>query len=212
PRYFVDATTFSVLPLNQSYRPVLQTTFAIDYRLGGGYNPLAFQIDTFIWYVLLLIAIAALYLSITRDAWLTLAAASIYALHPVCAETVNYIVQRGDLLSTLGVVAALVVYVRWPAQRRSGVYLIPFVLAALVKPPALVFPALLAAYLALFERDARIARSVAPSAVVTIVLAWWLAHMTPPTATTGAADAARYLWTQPFVAMRYFAMFFMPTG
>ena len=42
PRYFTDATTFSVLPLNQSYRPVLQTTFAIDYWLGGGYTPLAF--------------------------------------------------------------------------------------------------------------------------------------------------------------------------
>jgi tetratricopeptide (TPR) repeat protein len=36
--------------------------------------------------------------------------------------------------------------------------------------------------------------------------------MTPPTATTGASDAARYLWTQPYVAMRYFTMFFMPAG
>src|SRR5260221_553101 len=49
PRYFVDATTFSVLPLNQAYRPVLQTTLAIDYRIGGGYRPLAFQVDTFVW-------------------------------------------------------------------------------------------------------------------------------------------------------------------
>src|SRR3954469_6482029 len=31
PRYYTDATTFSVLPLNQSYRPLLQTTFALDY-------------------------------------------------------------------------------------------------------------------------------------------------------------------------------------
>jgi tetratricopeptide (TPR) repeat protein len=212
PRYFRDATTFSVLPLNQSYRPVLQTTFAIDYWLGGGYNPLAFQIDTFIWFVLLLVAMASLYLSITRDAWVTLVAISVYALHPVCAETVNYIVQRGDLLSTLGVVGALVIYVRWPAQRRTGLYLIPFVLAALVKPPALVFPALLAAYLALFDRRARIAPSIAPAVVLTIVLAWWLSHMNPPTATTGASDGARYLWTQPYVAARYFLMFFAPTG
>jgi len=212
PRYFRDATTFSVLPLNQSYRPVLQTTFAIDYWLGGGYNPLAFQIDTFMWFILLLAATAALYFSITRDAWVTLVAVSIYALHPVCAETVNYIVQRGDLLSTLGVVLALVIYVRWPAQRRFGLYLIPFVLAALVKPPALVFPALLAAYLALFDRKTSIARSVAPSVAVTIALAWWLSQMTPPTATTGAADAARYLWTQPYVAARYFLMFFVPAG
>jgi len=54
PRFFSDATTFSSLPLNQSYRPVLQTTLAVDYRLGGGYDPIAFQIDTFVWFVALL--------------------------------------------------------------------------------------------------------------------------------------------------------------
>src|SRR5262249_44965198 len=51
PRYFIDATTFSVLPLNQTYRPILQTTLAIDYFVGRGLNPVAFQIDTFIWYL-----------------------------------------------------------------------------------------------------------------------------------------------------------------
>ena len=42
PRYFIDATTFSVLPSNQTYRPLLQTTFAIDYWIGG-YNPSSFR-------------------------------------------------------------------------------------------------------------------------------------------------------------------------
>jgi tetratricopeptide (TPR) repeat protein len=191
---------------------VLQATFAIDYWLGGGYNPLAFQIDTFIWYVLLLWATAALFMTITRDRWVTLVATSVFALHPVCAETVNYIVQRGDLMSTLGVVAAIVFYVKWPEKRRYGLYLIPFVLAALVKRPALVFPVLLAAYLALFDRRAPIARSIAPSLAVTLALAWWLSYMTPPTATTGASDGARYLMTQPYVIARYFLMFFVPTG
>ena len=212
PRYFTDATTFSVLPLNQSYRPVLQTSFAIDYWLGGGYNPVAFQIDTFVWYLLLLGATAALFMTITRDRWITLIATAIFALHPVCAETVNYIVQRGDLLSTLGVVAALVIYLRYPSKRRSGLYLIPFALAVLVKPPALVFPALLAAYLALFDRRTSIARAVAPPVAVSIALAAWLSYMTPATATTGASDGARYLLTQPYVAARYFVMFFLPTG
>jgi len=221
PRYFTDATTFSVLPLNQSYRPLLQTTFAVDYWLAGGYQPVAFQVDTFIWYGLLLGAIGWLFLAITGDPWVAAIATSIYGLHPVCAETVNYIVQRGDLLSTLGVVTALLIFVRWPAHRRFGWYLVPFVAAAFVKPPALVTPALLAAYLWIFQASRRslgnprppsILRSITPSVAVAVVLAWWLAHMTPPTATTGASDAARYLWTQPFVALRYFAMFFVPVG
>ena len=221
PRYFTDATTFSVLPLNQSYRPLLQTTFAVDYWLAGGYQPSVFQVDTFIWYGLLLGAIGWLFLTVAGDPWVAAIATSIYALHPVCAETVNYIVQRGDLLSTLGVVTAVVIFARWPAHRRFGWYLIPFAAAALVKPPALVTPALLAAYLWIVQasrgsvghsKPPSMLWSITPSVAVALVMAWWLAHMTPPTATTGASDAARYLWTQPFIALRYFAMFFVPVG
>ena len=35
PLFFRDATTFSSLPSNQSYRPLVSTLLAIDYRLGG---------------------------------------------------------------------------------------------------------------------------------------------------------------------------------
>src|ERR1035438_1346355 len=56
PRFFTDATTFSSLPTNQSYRPLISTTLAIDYHLAHGLNPGWFQVDTFIWYVLLLAA------------------------------------------------------------------------------------------------------------------------------------------------------------
>jgi tetratricopeptide (TPR) repeat protein len=212
PRYFTDATTFSVLPLNQSYRPLLQTTFAVDYWLGGGYKPVVFQADTFLWYILLLIAIGRLYLTATGRPWIALPAVAIFALHPVAAETVNYVVQRGDLLSTLGVVGALDIYARWPAGRRRGWYLVPFVGAVLAKPPALIFPVLLALYVRLFERRSRIVRAIAPSVAIALVLAWWLAHNNPPTASTGASSPARYLWTQPFVALRYFGMFFVPVG
>jgi Flp pilus assembly protein TadD len=211
PRYFVDATTFSVLPLNQSYRPVLQTTFAIDYWIGG-YNAFVFQVDTFVWYLLLLVSMAAFFRTLTRDRWVTLVAVAIFALHPVSAETVNYIVQRGDLLSTLGLVTALAIYARWPSQRRRGWYLAPFVCAALVKPPALVFPALLAAYVRMFEPRERVLRAIAPSVGVMLALGWWLSRNTPLTATTGASNAAAYLWTQPYVALRYFSMFFAPLG
>jgi tetratricopeptide (TPR) repeat protein len=211
PRYFVDATTFSVLPWNQTYRPLLQTTFAIDYRLGG-YNPTIFQIDTFIWYLLLIVTMAAVFTAITDDFVTALAGTAIFALHPVGAETVNYVVQRGVVMSTLGVVAALGVYIRWPSQRTRGWYLLPLVCAGLAKPPALVFPLLLAAYVALFEPRQRLTQAIAPSLAVAVALAWWLWLNNPPSASTGAPDPAAYLWTQPFVALRYFSLFFVPVG
>jgi hypothetical protein len=45
--------------------------------------------------------------------WLALFAASWFGLHPAIAETVNYIIQRGDLYCTLGCVAALFLFARY---------------------------------------------------------------------------------------------------
>src|SRR6266853_4291812 len=49
PRFFTDSRTFSTLPDHQSYRPLLTTSFALDYRFGKGLNPLYFHITTFVW-------------------------------------------------------------------------------------------------------------------------------------------------------------------
>lgn len=69
----------------------------------------------------------------------------------MAAETVNYVTQRAEVYSTLGLIAALLLYIRKPEWRRYGVYLVPFALACLSKPPALVFPALLFLYGWLYE-------------------------------------------------------------
>src|ERR1700741_2243687 len=45
PQFFRDATTFSSLPSNQSYRPLVSTLLAIDYRLGGGLQPFWFHVS-----------------------------------------------------------------------------------------------------------------------------------------------------------------------
>src|ERR1700731_1364538 len=47
PLFFRDATTFSSLPSNQSYRPLVSTLLAIDYRLGGGLQPLSLHLSIF---------------------------------------------------------------------------------------------------------------------------------------------------------------------
>jgi Flp pilus assembly protein TadD len=212
PSFFVDARTFSVLPLNQTYRPILQTTLALDYYAGRGLKPIAFQIDSFLWYLLLLIATFAMLRPIAKNDTVTLVAVAIFALHPVCAETVNYVIQRGEIMSTLFIVVSMWMFVRWPDARSRGLYLIPFVLGVMTKPPVLVFPLLLFTYLRLFEPRVRALRAIAPALVVAAISGWWVAHNNPPTMVTGAASAKLYLLTQPFVTLRYFVSFFAPVG
>jgi len=210
PRYFVDARTFSVLPPNQSYRPVTQTTFAIDYAIHG-YDPLAFHVDTFVWFAALLVALCVLVAALTGSTGAALAATAAFGLHPAVADTVNYIVQRGEIIAALGVVAGLALFVRAPASRRAGWYLAPVVAGILAKQSAVVFPPLLAAYLWSSEQRIR-TRDVALSAVVTALTAAWVAARTPPSTVYGTSPAILYRLTQPFVALRYAWTFVAPVS
>src|SRR5471030_2850909 len=51
PLFFSDGSTSSVLPQNQSYRPIVTTSLAFDYWLGNGYNPFYFHLSIFILFL-----------------------------------------------------------------------------------------------------------------------------------------------------------------
>ncbi len=226
PRFFTDATTFSVLPANRTYRPVVSTSLAIDYMLGRGYNPVWFHIGTFLLFLLLVALLWKLYARLMdavapgeRNAWLALLAAAWFGLHPVMAETVNYVIQRGDLYCTLGCVAALYLYTRrtqGPGWLRTWVYLLPLALALLSKPPAAVFPVLLFFYVFFFEaaepgtRLRRSALAAVPSAMSVGLLLWLSSAMTPKTFAPSMISPADYRLTQPFVWLRYGAALILP--
>ncbi len=230
PRFFTDGTTFSSLPTNQSYRPLISTTLAIDYHLAHGLNPLWFHVDTFIWYVLLLVALFFLFRRVMEAsapdpgasdpnaAYIAMLAVALFGLHPVCAESVNYIVQRGEIHSTLGVVLAMVMYIEWPRGRVTCLYLLPVIIGSLSKPPALMFLPIVFIYVYLFEsegsiveRGMRAARAAIPAVIVFIGMSALQWRMTPKTYSNGATSAYLYWLTQPGVILHYIKQFFLPT-
>ena len=224
-RIFTETAAFSVLPANQTYRPVVTASLALDYALGRGYAPLFFHLSTMFWYLLLV----ALLFMLSEDlfnrvepspanSWLALGVAAWFGLHPAMAETVNYVIQRGDLYCTLGCVAALFVYPRWPRLRRYRLYLFPFALAMLSKPPAAVFPLLLLLFCFFFEQERqplavrwwRSTVSACPALVITALLLWLQSAMTPKTFLPSILSPADYRLTQGYVWMRYTAALFLP--
>jgi tetratricopeptide (TPR) repeat protein len=219
PSFFTDVKTSSILPPNRAWRPLVTASFAVDYWIGEGLNPIAFHTITFILYLSQVALLFLLFEQVFEAArpgegnrMPAAFGAACYGLHPVCAETVNYVSQRAELYSTLGVVAALYLYIVRPEWRRYGVYLIPLAAAQLSKAPALVFPGLLFTYVYLFERReaGRALRSVAPSLLLSTSMAVLLMRMTPPSFVAGATSPAAYRLTQPYVALRYFESFFLP--
>lgn len=126
PRFFRDPSLFSTLPDHQTWRPVVSVSLAIDYWLGHSLKPFYFHLSTFCWFVLQAILMFFLFRRIMDRAdphpsnlWTALLAAAFYGLHPANAETVNYVIQRGDLYCTLGIVASLLCFARAAPETAS---------------------------------------------------------------------------------------------
>jgi protein O-mannosyl-transferase len=230
PRFFVDTTLSSTQPGGRMWRPLVSTSLAIDYWLGRGLKPFFFHLSTFCWFAVQLVLMFFLFRRIMESAdphssniWTAWLATACYGLHPANAETVNYIIQRADLYSTLGVVASVLWFAARPESRRRGWYLVPAVAAYLSKAPALIFPLILLAYLFLVEEGGAFTRGqesqwqaalrrTVPAFVLTAAAAILTVVMTPATFSPGAQSASLYRLTQPWVSLYYFRSFFLPTS
>jgi protein O-mannosyl-transferase len=223
PLFFKDARTATPLPANQTWRPILMTSLAIDYHLAHGLNTLWFHISTFFWFLVQLVLMFILFRDLFDAAapgpanqYIALFGVTWYGLHPAIAETVNYIIQCADLLSTVAVVAGMVMYIRLPRLRRYGLYLIPVAIGAMAKAPAVVFCGILLVYIFLFEEDGKwnrlwpaIRKSI-PATIVCVAFAILTAKMVSAAYAPTAFPSSIYWATQPYVILRYFRSFFMP--
>ena len=105
PQFFADPRTFSREPAMAMYRPLLVTTYAVNYALGR-YHPQGYRLVN-----LLLHALAAwVVFEILRgllgqDKWAWWGGA-FFALHPIHSQAVNYISSRAELLGALGILVA----------------------------------------------------------------------------------------------------------
>ena len=234
PLFFRDGKTLDSLPQNQTYRPFLVTTFAVDYWLGNGHRPRIYHRTTFLLFLLQAVLMYFLYMRVLLRAqvspWNQLVAGlavAWYVLHPANAETINYILSRSDSLSTLFVVLGFVVfqYSRW--ARKWHLYLLPVALGILTKPTAVMFWPMLFVYVLLFEENLSIPdvfmrqhrravfaaiRSTLPALLVCGGLFMFTRVMESDTWTPGGSSRFAYIITQPFVILRYFALMFVPVG
>ncbi len=242
PQFFKDGTTFSSLPTNQSYRPLVTATLAIDYALQksrqpgfvpGKDAPVFFHVDNFIFFGLQGALMFFLFLKLfervskQKHYFAALFAAALYLLHPAMAETVNYIIARSDLLSTFFVILGLVMYQYSALSRKFLLYLVPVVIGSLAKPPAVMFAPLLFFYVLLFEKKMPLAgifagknrpqlisaiRISLPAFLVCGAMYLLIQKMEPSTWVSGGTSRFYFFISQPFVILHYFTTFFLPTG
>ncbi len=246
PRFFANPRISSAEKDSAFYRPLLSAWFAFDYWLSGN-RPFTYQLENWVWFALDVLMLFLLFRAIPGvNGYAAGFAALLFGVHPVTADTVNYVLQRGAIFGTFCVAGGLVIFIYWPwrlpqnlplklkrvpehgwdeylrqnfqrlekiylklIHAPSGLYLWPIVPALLVEPATVVFAPILAVYIVLFEQK-RTLKNAIPAAVV--CAGYWLIQLvfTWRLGDFRRTPAANYLFSQPWVALRYLAKFFVP--
>jgi len=226
------------MPDNLGYRPVVTASTAIDYWLGGGYNPFYFHLSMFLIFLLQGVCMFFMFLKIFnisyKHEWtkyLVLFTVGWYMLHPGNAETINYIIARSDSYSTFFIVLAFLCYIGSKLCKKNYIYLIPVGLGVLCKEPATMFPLLLFVYIVLFENKVSLTliftkqrkqffnaiKKTIPALLFTLFMTFIVQYISyKQTSNSGVLHTVvdgyhvKYLLTQPYVLFTYFYSFFMP--
>lgn len=234
PDFFTNyQETQSTRPTVKTFRPIVTTMNAISYWLGGDYNPFYFHLTIYIIFIIQLILMFLLFRKILglsyKHKWndyIALFATAWYAFHAVNAETINYIIARSDSMSTMFVVAAIVIWAYFPAKRKFGYFLIPAILAIFTKEPAAMLAPILFFYILFFEQDMSIhdvfsgkrsadlkkaLRKALPTLIILIAITYIVVFVVRVSKEPNYGFTVwEYARTQTYIWFHYFISFFFP--
>jgi tetratricopeptide (TPR) repeat protein len=231
PAFFHDPKMFSVDPDHWGLRPLVTTTLAIDYWLGGSLNPFYFHLSTFLWFIVLGVLMFYTYKSLLQKSiskeltsYIAILATSWYLLHTANAETINYVISRSDVQSTFLIVASFLIYIAYPQKRKYYLYVLPAIIGVFAKETVLVLVILLFFYLLLFEENLSITDlftikklktigntilKLLPITIVIVAVQFYT--LSAVKSIPGISNPfLEYLLTQTYVWLRYFITFFIP--
>jgi tetratricopeptide (TPR) repeat protein len=156
------------LGATQQYYPVLHTAFWIEHRIWAD-SVLGYHLANVVLHAsaACLFALVLARLRPTGPGWPWPAwfAAAVFALHPVCVESVAWISEQKNTLSLVFYLLSALVYLQFDRDRRLGRYFLAlgfFVLALLSKSVTATLPAALLLLLALRRPSLAFRRDIVP--------------------------------------------------
>ncbi|OAQ41823.1 hypothetical protein A5893_01520 [Pedobacter psychrophilus] len=231
PAFFHDPKMFSVDPDHWGLRPLVTTTLAIDYKLGNSLDPFYFHLSTFIWFIVLGVIMFFMYkillqksISHQWTSYIAIFGTAWFLLHTANAETINYVISRSDVLSTLCIVASFLIYIAYPQKRKYYLYIIPAFIGVFAKETVLVLVIVMFFYILLFEKNLsiqdlfkaanfkHIINTIVKLLPLTIVVvATQIYTLSAVKSIPGISNPLfDYLLTQTYIWLHYFISFFLP--
>lgn len=120
------------------WQPLTWLSLMLDVRLFGEHSG-AMLIENVILHAVSVLLLFLTLFAATKNVNRSAAVAAIWAIHPLRVESVAWVAERKDVLSTLFFIAAMLAYVK----RRHVLVTLAFILAVMAKPMALTLPAAL---------------------------------------------------------------------
>jgi protein O-mannosyl-transferase len=174
--FTADAWAFyGASALSDFYRPLMNLTYLVLWRIYGAV-PVGYHIANLVLEAGVVCMVYAVTMRWTRDRGIAFLSAVIFALHPIHAESVEWIADVTDLESTLFLLLSFWLLLSLPGRRRrrwlcSAGMALCLGLALLAKEAAIVFPAVATAFEYGYRRDYN---EVRPIAKLKRVIPLWL--------------------------------------
>jgi protein O-mannosyl-transferase len=134
---------WSELGATQQYYPLLHTVFWIEHQLWSEAT-IGYHLISLFWHMCSVVLVYAIFNRLKIPA--AIFAASIFALHPVMVESVAWITEQKNTLSTVFYLCSVLAYLQFDESKRRSLYFASlglFLLALLSKTAIVTLPAAL---------------------------------------------------------------------
>ena len=102
-----------------NWHPLTWLSLQLDCTLYGGLKPGAFHLTNVLLHAANALLLFLVLARMTGSTWRSAVVAALFALHPLHVESVAWVAERKDTLSTLFILIALLLYARAP-ERKAG--------------------------------------------------------------------------------------------
>ena len=128
-----------------NWHPVTWLSYLFDAQLFGSKNAAAFHLINVLFHAINSVLLFLLLHRMTRGLWASMLVAALFAIHPLHVESVAWISERKDVLSTSFWLLTMIAYLRYVASPgfRYLLVVLPFVLGLMSKPMLVTLPAVL---------------------------------------------------------------------
>ena len=128
-----------------TYCPLVILSYTLEYALFG-LAPFGYHLTNLLLHIGNTLLVFALVLRLSTHPPSALVAALLFGVHPLHVESVAWVTERKDVLSTLFFLGALLCYLRYQEDKQAHLYalsIVAFVLSLFSKPMGVTLPLIL---------------------------------------------------------------------